>query len=590
MSRDPVEHELHEDELSAEEMRQLRGRRLKRRLLVYGLPAAATLSLVVALAVPLIKNWRARQFAERADSLRAQGKLQEAFNNASSALQMRPGLPEIQRAYARVMFAAKEPAGLQVMQQLIDSGEATPEDRLELAEACLRFGDIPLAEREAFHLMQNGQKTPEALHVLARVRLAQRRTADALQALQESVEAGGGHEPALLLARLKIASNDPSALSSALDLLRPLARQNDQAGLDALLVLVDSPALKSDEGPGWVAALRSHPMASDTQKLAAASAEILLQPSSSAEVVRRTVDSYRQATPDQRVELGRWLNQQRRYDAVLDAISAGEALTRSDLFLIRLDAMAGRKDWQALAVLLAGDKLPLSNAVVQLYRGRASRELGKPEEAATFYRRAVVESAPSPDVMWYVIEYLQRIGEEQVLEQELRRLTDNPASARQAFASLVPIVQKRQDAGELYELYDNMLKRLPADPTVQNDHRYFAALTAHRSDVSGARELMAKEPRMLSYRVTLALTLLKSGQNAAALQVFDGITLDPAEIQPYQRTVIAAVLGANGREAEARELARSVAGDSVTVQELELIAPWRESLTEPGTSVEQGAR
>jgi len=575
--RDPAHPD---DELSAEEMRQLRRRRLRKRLLAYGLPALLVLGLTIAVGIPLVKDWRAVQFVERAKELSAQGKLQEAFNNAASALQMRPGLAEVKRTYARVLLAANEPACLQVMQQLIDSGKATAEDRLELAEAALRFGDVSLAEKEAFNLLQKGESTPQALYALARVRLAQQRVPDALQALRESLEAGGGAEPAVLLARLQIAQNTPESLAAAKDLLAPIARQQDQAGLDALLVLIASPALKSPEAPGWIAALRAHPLATDTQKLAAASAEIQMDPSGYAEIVKKTVAAYRDGSVEQRAELARWLNQNREYEGVLDVISEQDAFTRSDLFLIRLDAMAGKRDWQGIAELLRGDKLPLQTPVVLLYRGRAARELGKPEEAATFYRRAVVESAPTREVMWYVINYLQRIGEDKVLEQELEALTDNPSTARQAFAALVPIVQKRQDAEELYLLYDRMLKRLPADTVVQNDHRYFAALTGRRADVSGGRELVAKEPQMLAYRITLALTHLKNGQQEAAMKVFDGITLDPTKIQPYQRAVLAAVLGANGREAEARQLAKSVPGDVVTVQEYELIAPWREETSE----------
>ena len=576
MNPNPSDPARSEDELSAEEMRQLWRKRLLRRLLIFGLPAAAILAIATVIAIPLVKNWRALQFTERAKELVAQGKLQEAFNNAASAMQMRPGLPEVNRTYANVLFAAKEPGGLQVMQQLIDSGEATANDRLELAEAALRFGDVPLAEKEAFQLLQQGQSTPRALYVLARVRLAQQRVPDAIQALNESLEAGGGPEPATLLARLQIAANTPASLASALDLLRPIARQSDQAGLDALLVLVASPALKSGEGAGWIEALRSHPLASDEQKLAAASAEIQLRPADYPDVVKKTVETYRTGTVGQRAALARWLNQNREYDGVLDVIPPSEAANRSDLFLIRLDAMAGKRDWKGIAELLRGDKLPLQNSVTLLYRGRAARELGNPEESATFYRRAIVEAAPNKDVLWYVINYLQRIGEDQVLEQELEKLTQNPSSARQAFAALVPIVQKRQDAEEIYTLYDRMLKQLPADPVMQNDHRYFAALTGRRADVSGGRELVAQEPLMLAYRITLALTHLKNGQQEAAMTVFDGITLDPTQIQPYQRAVLAAVLGANGREAEARQLARSVPGDQVTVQEFELIRPWRE--------------
>jgi len=566
----------HDEDLSAEEVRQMWRRRTIRRLLVIGLPSLLVLAAVTALAVPRIKEWRARQFAAQADTLRAEGKLQEAFNNASSALQMRPGLPEARRAYAAVLLAGGKAEGLSVFQQLIDDNLATTEDRTQVAEAALAFNNPALAEREAFQLLQQGDNTPEALHLLARVRLAQQRLPDALQALRESIEAGGGAPPAILLARLQMAANTEESIAAALELLRPIAAEKDLAGLEALLLLVTSPALRSPEGAAWVEALRNHPEAGDEQKLAAASAEIVLAPARYAEIVRRTTDDYRGGTVEQRAQLARWLNLNREYEAVLDVVSGSEAASRSDLFLIRLDAMAGRGDWQGLAALLKGDNIPLSNPVVLLYRGRAARETGELESSASFYRRAVIEAARTPDVMWYVINYLQRVGEDRVLEQELGRLTENPATARQAFQALVPIVQKRQDAEELHNLYAGMIRLLPADAVVQNDHRYFAALTGRRADVSGARELVDRQPQMLAYRITLALTHLKNAQPEAALNVFDGITLDPAQIQPYQRAVLAAVLGANGRADEARQLARSVPGDVVTVQEIELIAPWRD--------------
>ncbi|MEY4300548.1 MAG: hypothetical protein RIR25_1784 [Verrucomicrobiota bacterium] len=575
MSRSGQDPNVNDEDLSAEEVRQMRRRRIIRRLVVVGFPSALVLAILTALAIPRIKDWRARQFIAQAETLLGEGKLQEAFKNASSAMQMRPGLPETKRTYAAVLFAAGEAQGLGVLQQLIDSGQATAEDRLRLAEECLRFGDFTMAEREAFQMLQQGQKTPDALYVLARVRLSQKRMPDAEQALRECLEAGGGASPAILLARLQMASNTPETMDAALSLLRPIACQPDQAGLDALLTLIASPALKTKEGPGWIEALRHHPLASGEQKLAAASAEIQIKPESYAKILKRTLDEYGGGPVEQRAQLARWLNQNREYDATLGVISAREASHRSDLFLIRLDALAGKRSWNEISELLRGEQLPLQNAVVLLYRGRAAREAEHPEEAATFYRRAVIESAPTPDVMWYVISYLQRIGEDQVLEDELRRLTKNPATARQAYQALVPIVQKRQDAEELYQLYDNMLKVLPGDAAVQNDHRYFAALTNRRADVSGARELSANAPRMLSYRVTLSLAHLKNGQNEAALKVFDGITLDPAQIQPYQRIVLAAVLGSNGRDAEARQLARSVPAESVTKQEIDLVAPWR---------------
>jgi tetratricopeptide (TPR) repeat protein len=573
MTDDPY---LHDEDLSAEEVRQLRRRQLARRLLIIGLPTLAILAIGTAIAIPRIKDWRARQFTESAEQLLAEDKLQEAFNNAASAMQMRPGLADVRRTYATVLLKGGKAEGMAVLRSMVEDGTAEARDRMALVDAALGFGDVSLAERETFNLLQTGEKPPEALLRLAKVRIAQQRAADALQALRESREAGNLPEATILLARLQLAANTPEAISEAIELLRPLTDQKDQAGLEALLTLVASPALQNAEGSAWVEALRSHPAATDEQKLAATSAEIQLDPQRYAEIIRRTVDEFRGGSIEQRAQLARWLNQNREYDGVLDVICAEEATSRSDLFLIRLDAMAGRGDWKDIADLLRGDGIPLQVPVVLLYRGRAARETGDPEGSATFYRRAVIEAAPTPDVMWYVINYLQRVGEDEVLEQELMRLTENPATARQAFQALVPIVQKRQDAEELYQLYDRMLKRLPAEAVVQNDHRYFAALTGRRADVSGARDLLAQQPRMLAYRITLALTHLKNAQPEAAMKVFDGITLDPMQIQPYQRAVLAAVLGANGRESEARQLARSVPLEVVTSQEIELIQPWRE--------------
>lgn len=575
MTRRPDDPLFEEDELTEAEVRDLRRRRLLRQLVIAGLTALVVLSLAAALAFPRIKEWRARQFAAKAAELLAAGSIEEAFNNASSAIQVGPGVPEARRAYAAVLLAAGRPEGAVPLQQLIDAGQATARDRLDLAEAALRFGDPGVAEREALQLLQQGQSTPDALFIVARVRIAQQRIPDAMQALQEAIEAGAGPAASLLLARLKFAANTPESIAGAVSLLEPLAKQPDQAGLEALVTLLSSPALRQPAARGWIEALRMHPLAGDEQKFAAASAEIEVDPKRRDEAIKRTISEYRGGTADQLAGLARWLNQQREFDRVLEVIPPDEALARSDLFLIRLDAMAGRGDWKGLADLLDGKNLPLQQPIVLLYRGRAAREMGDASESVALYRRAVVDSAPTPDLMWYVIRYLERIGEEAVLEQELVRLTNNPAAARQAFQGLVPIIQRRQDAEELFQLYNRMVKALPADPAVQNDHRYFAALTGRRPDESGASELVAAEPRMLAYRITLALAQLRNGRPADALAVFNGVTLDPAQIQPYQRAVLAAVLGANGRSDEARQLARSVRWDTVTTAELELIKPWR---------------
>jgi hypothetical protein len=76
------------------------------------------------------------------------------------------------------------------------------------------------------------------------------------------------------------------------------------------------------------------------------------------------------------------------------------------------------------------------------------------------------------------------------------------------------LVQKRRNAEDLFQLYQRMIARLPADRIVQNDHRYFATLTGRRPDPAGARTLVESEPQMLVYRITLALVRGLGGASA----------------------------------------------------------------------------
>lgn len=575
MSRRSTQPTPDREDLSAEEIRQLRRSRMRRRAWIFGAPALLIAIIAGTTAFPLIKTWRATQFVERANSLRAEGRLQEAFNSAASAMQMRPHSPESRRAFASVLLAAGESEGLVVLRELVDEGKGTAQDRLNLAEAALRFEDAPLAEREASQLLQQEETANAARRILAFVRITQRRNEEAVQLLREHLDAGGDSNAALALARLQFAAGTPDAIADAVALLTPLAKKSDDTGLAALILLLDSPAMRDKDAWRWIEAVRKHPLATDRHQLAADDAEIHIEPKNRDAVIERAIKKYRNGTPEQLAALGRWLNHNQEYATVLELIPLEKSLERADLFLIHLDAMAEAGKWKEISEILQTPGLPLRPQIVMLYRGRAARETGENTSADALYHRAVSETAAAPEMLWYAINYLKRVGEYEILEEELLRLTDNAALARQAFAELVPIVQRKRNAEALYALCERMIERLPSDSAAQNDFRYFAALTGRKIDTAGARELLNAEPRMFASRITLALTLLKEGKPADALRVFDGVTVNPSQLPPYQQAILAAVLGANGRENEARQLADSVPENSITGREMELIRPWR---------------
>ncbi len=565
-----------DDELSAEEIRQQHRREKIRRVLLIAIPSIVILILAALMLIPHIRDWRAQSLAGEARELLRSGKTQEAYLASFSALQLSPENIEVRRVHATVLAAAGSPEALEVHRQILASPGVSPADRVNYANAALQQGRADLAASQVEPLLAPGGD-PAAGHLLqARLDLAANRPNEAAAALRQSIDSGGGQEPVLLLARLMLAQGpeNEAATEEALKLLQPLLSSDQPGGLEALFLLLGTHARQRPEAMGWINAVQQHPAATDEQKLSAAAVEIELDPRRQREVVAREIALYKDTPPERRIFLGRWLNQQREYDAVLEVIPLEMALERNDLFLVWLDATAGKGDWATIESVLKRNDLPLQAPLVLLFRGRAARELGQPEAATGFYRRAVIEAARTPDVMWYVIGYMKRVGEDSALEGVLMSLTENPATARQAFEALVPIVQTRQNAEELYKLYDRMVKRLPADKSIQNDHRYFATLAGAEPDVEGALALANSDPRMFAYRITLAMTLLKAGRNQEALGVFQDIPdLKIEDIQPYQRGVLALVLAANGRTEDARQIVGTIPAGVLTDREIELLKP-----------------
>ena len=80
-------------------------------------------------------------------------------------------------------------------------------------------------------------------------------------------------------------------------------------------------------------------------------------------------------------------------------------------------------------------------------------------------------------------------------------------------------------------------------------------------------------PNEFSYRVTEALSLLKSGDKVKAREVLESIeaTVDSTKIPSYQKGVLAMVLEANGDHRNALGLISQIKPSEMTLQELSII-------------------
>src|SRR6185436_19393504 len=111
------------------------------------------------------------------------------------------------------------------------------------------------------------------------------------------------------------------------------------------------------------------------------------------------------------------------------------------------------------------------------------------------------------------------------------------------------------------------------NPAAENSYCYLCALLGRDVETAYARgeKLFKAMPRRVAYRSTLAFLELRRGHAAAALLLFDRAAIDLSNSSPQTRLVYALILEANGRQDEARQLARDLKSDTFLPEELNLL-------------------
>ena len=112
-----------------------------------------------------------------------------------------------------------------------------------------------------------------------------------------------------------------------------------------------------------------------------------------------------------------------------------------------------------------------------------------------------------------------------------------------------------------------------ADPNAQNRVAYYNLLLEKdvNANATKAKELVAKYPDRLEFRVTAALALLRQDEPGSALAQFQGPPIEWAKTPPSWRAVYAAALRRNEREDAAREIIATIPMDKLSSEERGLV-------------------
>lgn len=531
---------------------------------------------------PLLKEisrWRARRYATKAEIDLTAENWEAAQLKAQLAYRLRPDEPAAVRAVARLQsLTGNSKLALQFWDLLDDAKAMTVQDRRMRAEDLLRTGGLEDARREVERLLAESPSDPANLRLGAKWAATEKRFAQAMDfALRAQQLDPDNQQGKLLLGLLQCEAPRNGARETGLRTLFELVEDRGKPGLEALTFLAN----QRDHSPEKIALiverLRSHPLASENHQLLAIELELAAHPDEREKVLDEALERYRAAPPAAQRTFGVWLNSKKEYERTLKIIPVEEAMKRKDFLLVTLDAMAQQKRWTEIQEILQGKGVPLDEIYAELFLARSAMELGQTTSADLHWRRAHVAAAPSVDNMWFLANYAEKIGQTDHAEKAFRSLTSNSATARPAYEGLLRMAEKRHDTVAIYDLLTEMSKRWPKDNSVRNDYVYFGLLRRDRLDegLKAARQLVDETPGSLAHRTTLALAHLRLNDPTAALAVYRNLNIPWDKSSSSYRAVYAAVLGANGREDEARTHAGAVKLESLRPEERELIAPWR---------------
>jgi alkylhydroperoxidase family enzyme len=305
--------------------------------------------------------------------------------------------------------------------------------------------------------------------------------------------------------------------------------------------------------------------------------EITLHPELRTQLIDAAVARYSDADPAAKRSFGVWLNGRGEYERTIAFLPIEEAFKRKDHLLVCLDAMAALKRWGEIERILEIKGVPLNDAYREVFLARSALELGSATGAEMHWKLARLAAEPSPEQLIFVGSYAEKIGQLGEAELAYRKLATSATTARPAYEALLRIAERKGSSALRREILTAMHERWPKDTAVSNDLAYvnlLAGLEINES-LEVARKLVEQSPGSLAHRTTLALAACRKGDPASALSVYKGLDIPWERVGPGQRAVYAAVLGLNGKTAEARAEADAIRLESLRAEERELIKRWR---------------
>jgi hypothetical protein len=540
--------------------------------------------LTVALGVRPVYHWlkarRAEQFAAAGDAFSKAGKWDDAVQRYRAALQLDPlGYRGLEGA-ARLATRLGRPEAVDLWEQVYKLAQCTTADRQEYGELLVKLDRLIVAQRIIERLLKNNpdtrtfdlasrysQKTGDSDKAIKFARLAVKRSPS---------------DPAarFQLADLLAQTTDLAQRAEARKLLWQLAAADGIYKRPAIEAIARAPELSGDERNRILEALGTLSPSNITDALLASDLRIQLHPEDANRIYDETIVRCSRGEMADSIQLARWLNLHQQPERVLSLFSIEQALKNNELFLTRLDALGILQRWNEIDELLTRSDLSFDPSVVESFRARTAQERNATLDAELHWSHAVGLAAGDPFKLRFVANFAEHSHATAAALKAYEQLAKFPEHAAFAYRGIQRQSQLTGEISAQLAAAEKISALAPDDPDAAAQLAYLNLLleTDVEANLATAKKLAEKYPNRLSFRVTAALGYLRHHDAGLALAQFKApAPIDWKRAQPAWRAVYAAVLLANDRNDEAREMVGTIPLDRLSPEERALLEPPQEA-------------
>ncbi len=461
---------------------------------------------------------------------------------------------------------------LGAQEKVVLSPNATREDAMNLALAAVKYGRLIVAWDVA-NLLSSKWKDSTFPHLIKAAISAKSGDFETQEAeLRTALSKGENLETLMAFYQFLVSQPKPERSPELVHILAKITHLDpSQKSLLLCINTLSNSRLNQESARSLLQIIRQHPAADSSSLLFADKFQLALQPEARSQILHGLVERTRALSPVERLSAVDWLLDIQEASLAQTALPLPDALANPRTFEMWVEVAIFLKQWNDIDKALDNPSNPLPAFRTQALEATIAGVKGDTAKSRKLWSEVLAKNQARPEIFLELLVNLIRTGEWKVLYLEMPTLLNDQSWAVKAVETLIPVASQYRDSALMLEFYRQAMKsRFIANQESIKDRAAYTRLILGEVVPLEELELRAKKnPENFAFRITYALRLLKGGSKVKAL--FEIKDVEPPipvdSLLPYQQSVYAAVLAANGQGDEAQTILKTIPPGSLTRQE-----------------------